>query len=154
MLILNNNLAHVGISFAKGYQIYKILSGGKAIKDAIVLAKGAVDAIKAIKTIGDVGTTALKAVSTVKAGFASSGVGLIVAAIIQIAEIFLVNALSWLEHRNMVCLLPLWWENYPFVCNVKDGEKILLIDSNATATNEQQGWTSGEENDTENTRFD
>lgn len=30
----------------------------------------------------------------------------------------------------------MWWEGYPFVAGVKGGEKILLVDSNATATGE------------------
>jgi hypothetical protein len=30
----------------------------------------------------------------------------------------------------------MWWEGYPFVAGVKDGEKILLMNNNSTATKE------------------
>ena len=46
------------------------------------------------------------------------------------------NIFEWFSNKNVCVLLPLWWENYPFVSGVKDGEKILLVQSNSTGTPE------------------
>lgn len=58
----------------------------------------------------------------------------------------LINAvLNYLANKNVVVLMPMYWQNYPFVSGVKDGEKILLMDSNATATDENDK-SAGKEN--------
>lgn len=54
------------------------------------------------------------------------------AAIENLLEAFI----EWLDNRNAICLLPLWWEGYPMASSIKGGEHILLIDSDATATEE------------------
>jgi hypothetical protein len=51
-------------------------------------------------------------------------------------DVILNSFIQWLENRNVICLLPLWWEGYPMASCIKDGEHILLIDSNSTATEE------------------
>ena len=57
--------------------------------------------------------------------------------------VFMIDALldeffEWFSNKNVCTLLPLWWENYPFVSGVKDGEKILIMPSNSTATPENR----------------
>jgi hypothetical protein len=54
-------------------------------------------------------------------------------------DILLDSLFEWLENRNTVVLLPLWWEAEPFIAGVKDGEKILLIPSHGSATEENTG---------------
>ena len=55
---------------------------------------------------------------------------------IIVIDAILSEMFEWFSNKNVCTLLPLWWEEYPFVSGVKDGEKILLIKSNSTATPE------------------
>ena len=57
---------------------------------------------------------------------------------------------EWLSNKNVCILLPLWWENYPFVTGVKDGEKILLMQNNSSATEEN---TKGDMISNENSHY-
>lgn len=84
---------------------------------------------------------------------ASGGTSLIVGAVVNAVlwlafDVILDAALEWFSNKNVCVLCPLWWENYPFVSGVKDGEKILLIPADAKATDENTGedaWMNVEE---------
>ena len=55
---------------------------------------------------------------------------------------------EWFSNKNVVALLPMWWEGYPFVAGVKDGTKILLCDNNSTSTDdESSSKDSGRDDD-------
>ena len=56
---------------------------------------------------------------------------------------------EWFSNKNVVALLPMWWEGYPFVAGVKDGTKILLCDSNSTSTNDESSSKDSGRNDDE-----
>lgn len=76
------------------------------------------------------------AVAGVVAGGWAFAIGLLIMFAI---DILLDSLFEWLENRNTVVLLPLWWEAEPFIAGVKDGEKILLIPSHGSATGENTG---------------
>ena len=84
----------------------------------------------------------LKAMFTaIEAGGAAAapetfGVSLVVTVIMFMIDVLLDEFFEWFSNKNVCVLLPLWWENYPFVAGVKDGEKILIMKSNSTATPE------------------
>ena len=122
----------------------------KVLKEAggmIRVAQGAIDAIKALKGIKGVGNS-LSAVNKVKhiisgmklgtaaisaeAAPATGGLSVVVGAVIEIliwliVDVLLDMAIEYFENKNTVIILPLWWENYPFACRIKDGKNILLI---------------------------
>ena len=64
------------------------------------------------------------------------GVSLVATVICFMIDAVLDEFFEWFSNKNVCTLLPLWWENYPFVSGVKDGEKILIMKSNSTATGE------------------
>ena len=64
------------------------------------------------------------------------GMSLIATVICFMIDAILDELFEWFSNKNVCVLLPLYWENYPFVSGVKDGEKILLMPSNSTATKE------------------
>lgn len=84
----------------------------------------------------------MKVVSGIKAGtmavtgFTPIGVAVLVASIL--VDILLDEVFEWLDNKNVCVLLPLWWENYPFVCNAKNGENILLCKANSTTEENKQ----------------
>ena len=119
----------------------KGLSFIKKFSDAYKIAKGAATGIKAT-------LAAIKAGTVAVSGAATAGVGSIIALVAwTLVDILLQEFLQWLSNKNVCCLLPLWWENYPFVSGVKDGEKILLMPSNSNATSENtQGDLIANEN--------
>ena len=107
------------------YEGYKVFKGYNAVKAVVGAGKGIKATLSAIKA------------GTIAAGTATTGVGgLVMAAIWIVVDILLGEIFEWLSNRNVCTLLPLWWENYPFVAGVKDGEKILLTSSNAVGTDE------------------
>lgn len=68
-----------------------------------------------------------------------TGPGIVVVlAITFILDKLIGELFEWIENKNVVCLLPMWWNDYPFVCRTKDGKKILLMDGNNTATEEDR----------------
>lgn len=136
----------------KGYQLYKAFGTAEGLKNIVTAIKGAYDTFKAVKAAGSIIKGITTTLNAIKAGASSTGVGIIIAVAIQLAELLVQAVFDWIEHQNMVCLMPLWWESYPFVSGVKDGENILLMDSNATATDENQRGTGAI--DKEVTRFD
>ena len=111
---------------------FKIFKGYKATKAAVLTAKTAITFGKSFRAT----LTAIKA-GSIAAGTATTGIGgLVMMAVWIIVDVLLGEIFEWLSNRNVCTLLPLWWENYPFVAGVKDGEKILLTSSNAVGTDE------------------
>jgi beta-N-acetylglucosaminidase len=114
------------ITFAKGYKAakatYEVVQGARMVMKVTKGIKGTLAAIKA-------GTIAV-------GGMAGGWPSLVVAAIWMVVDILLDEVFEWLSNKNVCTLLPMWWEGYPFVAGVKDGEKILLMNNNSTATKE------------------
>lgn len=112
------------------------------------IAKGVSAGWKAGKGVGKV-LSGIKA-GSIAAGGCVGGVGaIVVAAIWVLVDILIQDILDWFSNKNVCCLFPMWWEGYPFVAGVKDGEKILLQGQNANATKENDksdGTGTGEEN--------
>ena len=115
----------------------------KTTKDFVELGKTAYNAFKAAKT----GTNIIKgfkasllAIETAGGAAAPEtlGVSLVATVICFMIDALLDNFFEWFSNKNVCVLLPLWWENYPFVAGVKDGEKILIMKSNSTATPENR----------------
>ena len=118
--------------------VYKVL---KTTKDFVALGKNVYNAVKAAKVGFNIVKgfkTALTAVEVAGGAAAPEtfGVSLVVTVICFLIDIILDAVFEWFSNKNVCVLLPLWWENYPFVSGVKDGEKILLIPSNSTSTSE------------------
>ena len=119
-----------------GTALKTFLSGFKTIKNV----KTAVGAAKGIKNV----FTAIKTGSLAFAG-ETFGASLIITAAVILLECILDTIFEYLSNKNVCVLLPLWWEAYPFVAGVKDGEHILLIPSDATATEENtRAYTTGD----------
>lgn len=119
--------------------VKNLIKSGKTVKDLAVGAKNAYTTIKAAKTsvAGIKGFMAAVKATTDIVG-ASTGIGLLVSLLIwAVIDALLDEFFEWLENRNLVCLMPMWWEDYPFVNNVKDGKHILLTESNARASEDQ-----------------
>lgn len=118
--------------------VYKVL---KTTKDFVALGKNVYNAVKAAKVGFNIVKgfkTALTAVEVAGGAAAPEtfGVSLVITVICFLIDIVLDAVFEWFSNKNVCVLLPLWWENYPFVSGVKDGEKILLMPSNSTATPE------------------
>ena len=121
-------------------QIIKIVRAVKnvggfvaAVNKAVNGIKTAMAAYKGFKAVYQ----GIKWGVSAAAGSVSFGVGTAISLIIfELVDWVISQVFEWLSNKNVVCLLPMWWQNYPFVTGVKDGEKILLIPSNATATDE------------------
>ena len=131
--------------------VYKVL---KTTKDFVALGKNVYNAVKAAKVGFNIVKgfkTALTAVEVAGGAAAPEtfGVSLVITVICFLIDIILDAVFEWFSNKNVCVLLPLWWENYPFVSGVKDGEKILLIPSNSTATpeNRREDATEVESND-------
>ena len=81
------------------------------------------------------------------AGVIAGGWVFAICVIIAIAiDILLDSLFEWIENRNTIVLLPLWWEGKPFICKTKDGEKILLIRDENSGSEENTG-ENGQETD-------
>jgi cell wall-associated NlpC family hydrolase len=113
-------------------KLYDMVKTGEAVKTFMGAFSSVMKAGKGIKAT----LTAIKA-GTIATGTAAGGVPGLVMAVIWIAvDILLSEFFEWLSNQNVCVLLPLWWEGYPFVAGTKDGEKILLMDSNSNSTDE------------------
>lgn len=138
-----------------------IIKAAKAIKNtyqaintarkAVKIGKSVVSTVRLISSVNAVAEGVTSVEGTIMAVGAASapetcGIGLAVALVVTIIVDIVMDALiAWLENRNTVVLLPLWWEGKPFVSGVKDGEKILLIkdENNGSEENtEQDGYDS------------
>ena len=100
-------------------------------KDLYKGAKAGMNVVKGLKTM----FTAIEAGGAAAAP-ETLGVSLVVTVIMFMIDALLDELFEWFSNKNVCVLLPLYWENYPFVSGVKDGEKILLMPSNSTATPE------------------
>lgn len=119
---------------------YNLVKTAKKLGGIVNMASEVVTAYKAAKLAG----TGIKAIysgimaSCVKASSFAGPYAPLIWAGLFIIDKLIGDFLEWLENRNVVCLLPMWWEDYPFVYNTKDGKKILLMDSNSNATDEDR----------------
>ena len=149
---------YVGAVAARG--LWSTLNtGGHYVKDGLSIAATAImiKKLKDIKGVIGLASKFMEGYRTAKA--AGTGIRVTISAItkgamsmsgfagpyapLMWAGVFILDNIicaifEWLENKNLVCLLPMWWEDYPFVYNTKDGKKILLMDSNANATEEDR----------------
>lgn len=101
-----------------------------------VRAISALQHLTEIKKAFDAGADVVAASS----GAATFGIGTAITLLIQLVIDALINSLiEWLSNRNVCVLIPLWWEGKPYICSIKDGEKILLFKDTANATDENTG---------------
>ena len=126
----------------------------KTTKDFVELGKTAYNAFKTAKTGVNIVKGFKAALTAVEvAGGAAApetlGVSLVATVICFMIDAVLDEFFEWFSNKNVCTLLPLWWENYPFISGVKDGEKILIMKSNSTATpqNERGDAIEVESND-------
>ena len=126
-----------------GIGIYRVIRGFQVVdrvKDAVKVFKTAKGVAKGVKgiSLGVKGTlAAVKAGTITAAGAPTMGIGSIVMMAVWVCVDILLNEFfTWLELKNVCVLLPLWWNGYPFVSGVKDGENILLVRNQTQPTDE------------------
>lgn len=133
-----NGVKYGKVTFSIAKNIKNVVKAGKLVKTyktAYKAVKIATKGAKGIKAI--IGT--IKVGSIAAAGAPTAGIGSLVALVLwTLVDILLSEFFKWLDNKNVCVLLPLWWEEYPFVSGVKDGKNILLMDSNADATQEDE----------------
>ena len=123
----------------------EIAKATKAATQAVKFGRSVVGMVKAVQTVNTlsgVATDISAGLNAVGAAAAPETLGLSLAITLLITIVIdaILNALiSWLENRNVVTLLPLWWEGKPFIAGVKDGEKILLIKDENSGSDENTG---------------
>lgn len=133
-----NMATHVGTALHVAIACKTVLKSCKDAKLVTKAIKGVSNVIKGAKTAKNI-LGAIKAGTTAVSTAVAPGIGTIIAAIVWVAiDMLLDSFFDWLDNKNVCVLLPMWWEGYPFVTNVKDGEKILLMDSNSNATEEAE----------------
>ena len=145
------DIAHFGLTVFKGKQVYTLVKSFTNLKNL----KKILSAFKKDYTIAKAGGTGIKATiaaiqgGSIAAGTAAGGIpGVVVAAVCLVIDILIDDLLEWFSNKNVVALLPMWWEGYPFVAGVKDGTKILLCDNDSTSTgDESSDRNSGRDDD-------
>jgi hypothetical protein len=121
----------------------------EAAKGALEVAKLTGDAAKVAEATKNL-TAAESALATAGAAggaasaVASAGITIVIALAIQV---ILDRVFEWLEQRNMVTLLPLWYYEQPWVAGIKGGKDILIMGSLSNATAEGDNVESSEIND-------
>lgn len=129
-----------------GTAIWKTVKGIKDLYKAGKLASTFWDAFKVARTAGKGISAIIKGVQagSIAVGTASGGLpGLIIAALWVVVDILLDELFEWLSNKNVCVLLPLWWQGYPFVSGVKDGDNILLA---GNSDGVEEGDTNVEDN--------
>lgn len=127
----------VGVAAYKGVQIFGFI---KNLCKLETLTKMATAFLEKFRFATKAGKNLKTIIAGIKAGSVAAGTaaggfpGIIAAAVWFVIDILIDDLFEWLSNKNVVVLLPMWWEGYPFVAGVKDGTKILLCDSNSTAT--------------------
>ncbi len=144
----SQNAIAVAELFSFGLLTYKVITTAKraadiksffnGIKDAVLLGfeglKNASDWLSKAGIIArGIGTAGPNAIS---AGLGLGPHGWIWLVGIHVVLKIINSVAEYFSNKNCVILLPLLWENYPFVSGVKDGEKILLVPSNPNGTKE------------------
>lgn len=142
----------VGVAAFKGKQIYGFVKDLCNVKKLATIAKEFIGPIKKLKgtavTIKNL-ITAVRA-GSIAAGSAAGGFpGVILASLWFVVDMLIGDLFEWFDNKNVVALLPMWWEGYPFVAGVKDGTKILLCDSNSTSTDDESSSKDSGRNDDE-----
>lgn len=127
------------------------LSTYHATATTLSIVRGAITAAQITKTISTLkqavtnlkvfvaGIKTLKNIAGVAAGLITGAINLVpgLGWVVSIAINIILNSLiEYLDNKNVIVLLPLWWEGYPMASLIKDGEHILLIPSNSTATDD------------------
>jgi len=136
--IINGALSLENMVFLAYYRktAFTVAKNLKNLAKAGEIADTFKDALKGAKGVKQI-YNGIKAATTTIAGAVTGGVGAVVGFIAwTLVDILISDFLEWIDNKNVCVLLPLWWENYPFVAGVKGGEKILLMNNNATATEE------------------
>ena len=129
-----------------GKMLYHAAKGADFLKDGIDMvkafdkAKDLWNSIKGIKNIAK-GMYAAVTGGSIAGAPATGGLSIIIGAVVNTAiwltiDVVLDSFFEWFSNKNVCVLCPMWWEGYPFVAGVKDGEKILLMPSNSTSTDE------------------
>lgn len=148
---LATSLGGTALAATALYKIGSITGAAKLVSSVFGTLKvtpGIAAKLGAIASKGRAGLEALKGIE----GFsASNPIGWVVLIAMFAVEKMIGAVLDYISNKNVVTLFPLLWENYPFVSGVKDGERILAIDSNSNATNdntkgqghENTSWTDG-----------
>jgi len=78
---------------------------------------------------------------------APTGIGAVVwFAVSIIIDKLITSVFEWLDNRNVIVLLPMWWENSAFVSGVHSGEKILLMGDYLLTDENDQGDAIGATN--------
>lgn len=135
-------LTHIGLLVAEVRAAYVIAKNIKNLATGLTLVNKFMTAYKSIKgTATGIKITidAIKGGTTVAAGAVTGGAGSIVMFVLwTIVDLLLQDVLEWLSNRNVCCLLPLWWENTPFVAGTKGGRNILLVQGTDLATEEDK----------------
>ena len=135
-----------------------LIKGIKNIAKVVKLTNDAMDGIKFMKStrttynivrnISRIGKTAegisaltkaSKIGEAVGAGLKAAKIHPAVFIVSLILDLVLGSVFDYLKNRNVVVLLPMWWEADPFISGVKDGEKILLIPAEGNGTSENTG---------------
>ena len=141
----------VGVAAFKGKQIYGFVKNLCNVKTLVTIAKEFIGPIKKLKGTAVTIKSLITAVQTgsIAAGSAAGGFpGVILAALWFVVDKLIDDLFEWFSNKNVVALLPMWWEGYPFVAGVKDGTKILLCDNNSTSTDdESSSKDSGRDDD-------
>lgn len=122
-----------------------------ATATTLSIIRGAISTAQVLKTISTLSQavqnlkTLIAGIKTIK-NIAGIAIGLFTGAlnlipgvgwIVSIAiSIILDNIIEYIDNKNVIVLLPLWWEGYPMASLIKDGEHILLIPNNSTATDD------------------
>ena len=142
----------VGVAAFKGKQIYGFVKNLCNVKTLATIAKEFIGPIKALKgtavTIKNL-ITAVRAGSIAAGSVAGGFPGVILASLWFVVDMLIDDLFEWFSNKNVVALLPMWWEGYPFVAGVKDGTKILLCDSNSTSTDDESSSKDSGRNDDE-----
>lgn len=142
----------VGVAAFKGKQIYGFVKNLCNVKTLATIAKEFIGPIKALKgtavTIKNL-ITAVRAGSIAAGSVAGGFPGVILASLWFVVDMLIDDLFEWFDNKNVVALLPMWWEGYPFVAGVKDGTKILLCDSNSTSTDDESSSKDSGRNDDE-----
>jgi len=117
------------------HEAYKVFQSTRTVLNVLTVISHLAKATETAGSIIAEVETGVLAVSTI-----GGPVTFVVVLVISIiADILLDSLVTWIENRNTIVLLPLWWEGEPFISSIKDGEKILLIPNSYSATKENTG---------------
>lgn len=140
----------IGSEMLLGYRLFKyakdiktIVQDGTYLTNVINTFTTAKNLITTAHGLSGLGALLNGIKTTGTAVLAPTGFGPIIWLIaLHVVDVFLQAVIEYLDNKNVICLLPLWWDGYPFVSGIQGGEHILLIKNNNTATEENIGGYS------------